>query len=410
MFQARLRGVSMLLVCLLLAGMAPLAVRAQDGAEATPGQGQSAAPVQIILRPDGKLDGERLEVEAKPGKEQTLKIFIGNVGSEPLAVFTYTADIRTKVNGGMAIGAEGSELHEPTTWIDYPTEYYDIDPGKEIEREFPLTVPKETAPGQYVIPLAVETVDSFAVPGNDQIRQKIRKIIPIYVTVPGDFQAGFEFGDPAIEYLSNGVAVRVPITNTGQSTLRLVGTMVMKDSTGVTVLEDQIVMGAFYGLQETTVQSRLAAPLPPGEYLLSLELKDEVSGVANKFEDRPVTMPEAPSNEVTPLAFGNVLIAPNADPIQFASVLVEIVNNASTIRSARLTLIVNKDGKLLEEFVLADNVTLDQGTTTISQRYLPLTGWESGSYTFSLRLETVDPATGGTSLLLTGENVATIDV
>jgi hypothetical protein len=169
-------------------------------------------------------------------------------------------------------------------------------------------------------------------------------------------------------------------------------------------------MGAIYGKHDTVLQHVIGAPLSPGIYTLSLELKDDVSGVSNGFEESEVTVPEAPTDQVVPLAFGGIIIASNADPIQFAGAVVEIINNGQVLRSARLVMIVELDGVLLEEFNLAENLTLEQGVTTVAQRYLPLTGWEPGTYTFSLRLETVDSSSGAASVLLTQEDVATIEV
>jgi hypothetical protein len=60
--------------------------------------------------------------------------------------------------------------------------------------------------------------------------------------------------------------------------------------------------------------------------------------------------------------------------------------------------------------VLANAVTLQQGETTVEQRYLPLTGWAPGEWTFSVTLQTVDPQTGATATLLTADIEQTIDI
>jgi len=186
--------------------------------------------------------------------------------------------------------------------------------------------------------------------------------------------------------------------------------MVLSDSSGAVIMRESLVLGTVYGGHETLVRSWVPPTLPPGEYKVSLSLTDDVTGFANQIENVSVTMPEPPEEaELVPLEFSNVVIAPNADPIQFASIVVEITNNAQVQRSTRLTLVVEKDGEHLEDFVVAENLLLEQGMTTVSQRYLPITGWESGSYTFSLKLESAD-ASGSTSQLLNEEDVATLDV
>ncbi|MCC6703914.1 MAG: hypothetical protein IT334_03495 [Thermomicrobiales bacterium] len=407
------RGFLPLLVAfaLLLGAISPLATFAQDDEtdEEEPATSQSGSEVQFVLRGDGQGDGERIIVEIDPGERATIRVFIGNLGQEILPVFAFTSDVSTKLNGGLQLAPEGSEQHEPTTWIDFPTRYYDIEPQIEVGRDAEINVPEGTPPGEYVIPIAVETVNAYEVPGNANFTQKVRKVMAVYVVVPGEVQAGFELGTPRLEYERRRTAIYVPLVNTGQTSLRMQGQMVIKTLDGVTVMDEEFVMGTVYGLHETHVYQTLRTALPAGEYLVSLQLTDVVSGFTNGFEDVSVTMPEAPSGESAPLEFGEILVVPNAEPIQFAAVGVEIINNAQTVRSARLVLIVEKNGEPLEEFVLAENLILDQGVTTVAQRYLPLTGWEPGEYTFSLRLETVN-SNGGASVLLTKDDAATIEV
>ncbi len=408
------RHVSSLIVASLILAMVGLfaqVVSAQDTEDETD---SDRVAIQMVVRADGQGDGERLVVEAEPGEQTSFTIFLGNRGEETLSVMTFTADISTGTNGGLLIGDEGSDRVGPSSWIDYPTEVYDLEAGTEVGRDVPLTVPDDVGPGEYVIPIAVETVDAFPIAGSGLLEQKIRKVMTVYVVVPGDPHPGFEFGEPTIEYVQLGVrqvlAIRVPIVNTGQTTIRLFGELRLDDSAATTVIDSPIVLGAIYGRHETFLQHVVNAPLTPGSYTLSLELTDDVSGVINGFEDSEVTVPEAPADQEVTLAFNAVGVVPNAEPIQFAVVGAEIVNNGSTIRSSRLTLVVMKDGELLEEFVVADNLSLPQGITTVAQRYLPLTGWESGVYTFGFRLETVDASSGATSVLLTMDDVSTIEV
>ena len=238
----------------------------------------------------------------------------------------------------------------------------------------------------------------------------IRKIITIYITVPGEMTSAFELGVPYSEYLDRRLVIDIPITNTGNTTLRLMGQMTISDASGGVLIDQQITMGAFYQGDETSVRLTLGrVGLPAGEYLVSLSLADSARGIAQSIEQQPVQVPESPADEErVPLAFENIIILPNADPIQFASVALDIVNTAEVIRGGRLVLVVHKDGVLLEEFALAENLTLEQGTTTITQRYLPVTGWESGAYSFSLKLES--GSSGSVQQLLTRDDVATIEV
>jgi hypothetical protein len=409
MIQGKLRKRWLAMIALLFAMTLTPPVFAQD--EATPAAGESNAQVQIGLRGDGQLDGERVTVEAAPGDTKTVKIVISNLGNASLGLVSYTADIGTRINGNLAMAQQDSEQHAPTTWLDYSSDEFTLDPQTETTREGTISVPADAAPGEYVIPIAAETTDSFAVAGTNQIRQKVRKILTVYVVVSGDYAVDFQLGDPRIEIIESGPAIQIPLTNISQATLRLTGELTVFDPSGQPAFSAPIKMGVVYPKTETIVQWRLDSYLPAGEYTVTFELTESGSGVTRSFENASMTAPEPPSTETAPLAFGTILIAPNADPIQFAGVGVEIVNNGDLIRSTRLTLIVTKDGAPLEDFVIADNFTLEQGTTTATQRYIPLDGWASGSeYGFSLKLESIDTGTGTATPLLESDNVATIKV
>ena len=410
MNRTAMRYLSVLLGLWITVALGASAVRAQDSTPES--HDPSDPPVQMSIRGEGLKDGERYVVPANPGDVAPLNIYLGNQGTTDLGVISYTSNLRTKPNnGGLDMGQQGEELTGPPTWVDYPAQEYTLAPGQEIQVPFQLSVPADVEPGEYVIPIAIETLDAYGVAGAGSIEQKIRKVLTIYIAVGSGYTAGFDFGEPEIVFASpSNAGIVVPMTNSGQTSLRLKGQLTLKDSAGNTVVDTQVIMGTFYRKDESALTLRLDSILPAGEYSLTVQLTDTVSGVANGFTDKPVTMPDPPSDEVAPLAFGNVIIAPNDTPIQFASAAIEIVNNADTVRSTRLTLIVNKDGQHLEDFVLSDNMQLSQGSNTVSQRYLPLDGWQSGTYTFGLKLETADPATGAVTLLLSSDSVAEIIV
>lgn len=395
----------------ILALSGVVAVRAQETPQApiaTPPP--STAPAQIGLRGEGQVDGTRIRLEVQPGESREGMILLGNSGTEPLRLVTFTGNTVPKVNGGLSMRPEGEEHQGATAWVTYPTEEITLEPGAEQAKAFSVSVPDGIEPGEYVVPIAAETLDSFAVGGSPNFRQKIRKIIAVYIVIPGDYEASFELGSPQIVYGEQGPAIEIPLTNTGGTSLRLLGSIELTNAVGDVVVDSQAAMGTLYLGQESMFRKQLSGVLEPGAYSLSFTMSDQETEYTNGFENVQVEAPEPPSNEIVPLAFSSVLILPNADTIQFASVAVEIQNNAKSERSTRLTLVVTKDGKPLEEFPLAENLALPQGTTTISQRYLPMTGWEPGSYAFSLRLEAIDPGTGGATLLLSAEDVSRIEV
>jgi hypothetical protein len=368
---------------------------------------ESETQILIGLRGEGQVDGERIETSLDPGQSLSSKVYIGNFGANPLELTMYTADVFTLINGGLGLEPEGSEQQEPTIWMTFPSEEVTLESMTEVAKEFTVTVPDGTPPGEYALAFAAETTEAIPVPGAPQLLQKIRKVVVLYITVPGDFTASFEIGEPTA-LPDPSPAIQIPLQNVSQTILRLEGDFTLEDSDGATLVEATLRLGPVYGMAETAILVALSVMPPAGEYRATLTLTDTVTGVTNGFEDVPITVEE--SSGPPPLVFENMEISANADPIQYLAVTVDILNNAETIRSNRLTLVVTKDGQPLEDFILADNLTLNQGANPVTQRYIPIDGWESGStYEFSLRLEAVD-SSGGVSLLLEEENVASVEV
>lgn len=393
---------AMVMVC---AASMPIFVAHASQNPATP-TGEAGPKVQIGLRGDELQDGNRIDLKLEAGESITSKVFVANFGQDPIELVVYTADVGTQANGGPIVPEVGSEQHEPTTWLEFPTETITVTPQAEAEKGFTLSIPDDAAPGQYAFAFAAETAEAVPVPGT-RFMQKTRKILLMYVTVPGKAETQFELGAP-ITTSESGAAILVPLNNLGQTILRLQGEITVEDNSGDTTLRTSLTLAPVYGMAETYVLLPLSGMPPAGEYRVTLSLTDSESGVTNGFENAPMTV-EEPA-EALPLSFTNVQIGPNADPIQFLGVAVDIVNTSDVIQSARLSLVVTKDGQPLEEFILADNLKLNQGTTSVSQRYIPLDSWESGStYEFSLKLESVD-SSGGTALLLEQNDITTVEV
>ena len=95
---------------------------------------------------------------------------------------------------------------------------------------------------------------------------------------------------------------------------------------------------------------------------------------------------------------------PSADSVQFAEVTATIGNIADPVSNMQVTLHVERDGELVESFPIATSLSLPFGETTVQNRYLPLEGWTTGTWTFSLSLDQIDPGSG------TAQQIATYDI
>lgn len=86
------------------------------------------------------------------------------------------------------------------------------------------------------------------------------------------------------------------------------------------------------------------------------------------------------------------------------------MNGGQPVSNAWLTVHAQRDGKDVGRFQLILSLSLVQGETAIEQRYIPGTGFTTGTWSFSLTLESIDRATGAASLLLKQEIGKTIVV
>lgn len=368
----------------------------------------NGSEVLISIGPKGGEDGSRFEAEVNAGESTELVAVLQNHGTEPIELRTFRAGLVPTVNGGLKMAEREAEPEGSALWIDYPAEEFTLGPGEAVERTLKISVPADTPPGQYVNAVALETVKPVNQTEGAAFEQYFRKVVSVYVLVPGDLVTDFSLGEPEVLVAQGRSGVQIPISNMGNVRIDLEGTLVVRDESGNAIHDGEVKLGPIYMGQSTMIQVPFAAVPPPGEYRITFSLKDTSSQIEKSVEDKAIMVPEdAQPLEVAPISFENMTVEPNADPIVFANVSVDVTVNTA-YRSTRLTMSVYLDGELVEDFVLAENLSLSQGTTTVSQRYLPATDWESGTYSFSLKLESTE--SGQTSLLFEESDVATLEV
>jgi hypothetical protein len=306
-------------------------------------------------------------------------------------------------NGGFAVAMADVVPTSTATWIDYPAETYDFGPREGTERTFTVTIPEGTAPGQYIAGLAAETTEPMAIEGTDLLNQVIRKSIAVFITVPGEMDAEFTLGEP--EFVTDGVTsqIIVPVMNEGNVLVRPTGELTLSDANGDVVATVPVAMGSVYAGFTVPLSVSLITQIPDGDYTLSGELKDEESEVTVVIEDATLAITseaQAPAQfEMT----ADVALAPDAANPAYAEVTVTISNQGTPVTSSEVLLDVMHDGEVVETFALAPAIALPQGETVVSQRYIPPTGWEPGSWSFVVRLNVIDTATGSST------NVAVLD-
>jgi hypothetical protein len=119
----------------------------------------------------------------------------------------------------------------------------------------------------------------------------------------------------------------------------------------------------------------------------------------------PLAVTELTELTTTPVQVENLSVdlvrTPDGKTVQFANVGVSVQNSGDTVQNSQIVLRVERDGELVEEYPLTSDAALETGPTSVQQRYLPLTGWMPGSYSFTVSVEMVDPSSGNVTVLAT---------
>lgn len=354
-----------------------------------------------------------------PGERQELTVALENYGSEPAEVLTFAADAYTLINGGFAGRLAEDPTHGPTKWLDYEPESLTLAAQKAVNRSFTVEVPEDAKPGDYVSSLVIQTAEPVRGQGDIAIDQVLRQVIAVAVDVPGERTPELTIGDATYNNVGAYSSVMVAVENGGNAHLSLAGELRLQSAQGRQLVETSLTLGTFLAGTETSVEVPLEEPLPPGEYTVALSLADEELDLTVSEESLPITVapevmatPEAPPPP--PIAIEAVTINESRDPqteaLQFVEGVVKIANPGEPVGNCQLTLRVERDGELVEELVLGTDLDFPGGTTEYRQRYLPIDGWQPGTYTFAVTLDQVDRATGTVTTLATATADTTVTV
>jgi hypothetical protein len=401
------RLVLMVMLCALVVPF--LSAQAAGAQDATPTPETDSGP-RFIIRPVDGADGDYFTVKADAGTTQRLTVVLGNADDEALKLRTFVNDAVPMTNGGFSIADEAVPATGTATWIDYPAETYTFQSGEGVERSFDVTVPADAKPGQYIAGLALQTADPLEVEGTSMFNQIIRKTIAVFIIVPGPEQPAYELGTPELKTDSVIPRIEIPITNTGNVLVKPAGELTLTDASGETVLTAPIAMGSVYAGTTAPLSVGLTTALPDGDYQLSVSLKDDATGVTASLENQTITV-SAAAAQPSPLTMtADVSVSPDANNPAFATVDVQIDNQGDPVAQAEVLLDVMRDGELVETFSLASSLALPPGATTVNQRYIPPAGWESGSWSFVLRLNVVDQTTGAATTVTTLDDLPAIEI
>ncbi|MGH2558947.1 MAG: hypothetical protein ACRDJH_07775 [Thermomicrobiales bacterium] len=372
--------------------------------EATPTPAEPKDLVAFEIYPKGKLLGDFFEPAIDAGNSEDLVVVLANTGNVAFEGRTYATNAYSGENGGFAVAETGAAPEGVTTWLDYPEELYTIAPGKGIERTFRVAVPEGTEPGQYITALVLENAEALAVEGSENFEQLVRFAVPVFITVPGPIEPEFEVGEITLITEEINALIYVEIVNTGNVRVRPEGTVTVSDAGGEQLFNAPVSMGSVYARDSTSLVVGLP-PLPFGKYQITVDLADPETGATATGEATvTATAPTTPAPPPPVQIFdASGTPRPDADDVQFLVVAAPIENAGEPLTNVQVTLRVTKDGESVEDFPLATSLGVPTGQTHIQERYIPVTGWEAGTWAFTLSVEAVNAGTGVAQVLATVE-------
>lgn len=255
---------AVLVLCVLVAVVAaPAAARAQS--EDRP---------QLSIRPVGQAEAKFFDIQAAPGDERVLQVALQNLGSQPVRARTYAAAAYTIINGGFGIRLAEEPATGTATWLAYPTEVLDLDPGETVIRDVTLRVPADARAGEHIAGLAIENADPIRGSGGVALDQVVRKAIAVLVTTPGPIEAKLDIVSGGHLLVGERSVVAVALRNPGNVRLRPTGTVAVSDEAGREVARKPVTMDSFYAGTDTRLEVPLDERLAVGRYTIAVSLRD----------------------------------------------------------------------------------------------------------------------------------------
>lgn len=344
-------------------------------------------------------------VDIKGGETASVEVRFTASGA-PVDVTAAVANVTTALNGGLALAPDGEALAAPATWLVFDGGPLTLRAGQSEARTVEVTVPADTAPGQYVAAVTITATEPAPIPGTG-IGQVARATAALAITVPGNFDTGFQLGDPSlVTGNGTGAVVQVPVTNTGTVPVHPRGTLTLQPAADAAPIAIPVAMGSVFAGASTLLALPLAE-VPPGDYGLSLDLTDPDTGATAQLDDVGFMVPGPPPGAA--VSFDGIAIAYEGTPLQSVAIEVDVANSGDPVAAATLVLEVSRNGRPIEEVAIASDATLADGVSSFSTTYAPDDGYGPGLWSFRLRLEAAGPGGIVTVLAETG-TIAKIDV
>lgn len=278
--------VSQVLLISALALALAMGVFPARAAPATP----AAPSIQFGIGTIGHYPKGYFIVKAEPGASANLAAAVVNVGQVPADLEVYAANAVNPVNGGFAAADKSMKPAGGTSWLSVQHAPFTLAPSSQRSVPFTVTVPAGTPPGQYITALVASTAKPLPVPGGSTFRQIIRSTVPVEIDVPGPVRPGFTLGQPRFVQHGTIATLNIPIANTGNILVKPAGTLIVTTPAGTQALQVPVAMLSVYAGLSTRIEVDLPPSFAPGDYQVSLTLKDPGTGATASVTELPATL------------------------------------------------------------------------------------------------------------------------
>jgi hypothetical protein len=376
-----------------------------------------------MARLDGSLAFFDFTVE--PGGTATDSVNILVYGA-PTRVLSFTTNLIPGENGGYTPAMEPEELVGAAAWVDFPTQEYELAADTGLTREVTVRVPDDAQPGEYTAAIVLQGIEDADEPATPEatptaeatpqitVKYTVRYVLFVSITVPGPLEPSMVVGPASVMTTASGTHVVVDLANTGNARLRPDASLRVLDEEGAPVIEQAFRLGSILSYSETVLKATFPATPALGTYTIELELVHEAKGydsgpltfevivdeAALTFRDTTLSRPAITSVAVNPVE--------SSGRVAYADIAVEIDNPGQEVRRSVVTLTVYRNGEKLEDYPLSSGVPLGEGASTVTGRYIPPTGWETGAYTFTVTLSSIDPVSNQQVELAVFESTDTV--
>lgn len=288
--------VSAILVCTWVSSPSLVTVQTP---EASPAADPDRAAQSFAFYPLETGFGSFFAPTIDAGGSAEMTALLANSGSVAQELQTYSANAYTAQGGGFEAAEYGTPVTEVATWLAYDERTLALDPGEGAEITFTVTVPEGTGPGQYIAAVAAEPAEASDVQGTGAFEQKTRYVVPVFITVPGETETGFEIGEMDLYADDDAVLIDVGIQNTGNIRVQPQGTVDIIDGTGALVLSLPVQMESIYAHESTVLTLAAAGALPQDTYRIRVSVSDPDTGATAADGEAPALTAANPSVTVS---------------------------------------------------------------------------------------------------------------